>query len=175
MFQAEGTASAKACGQRQLEHLRPAREGSGGGDGVLPLGLQSHPERAGSASPCRVWGPKDTHLKGRPTLPSPTPPSVPCGPDPQSPPNSEFRALRKQAPYLNVWLQPFCWEVGEGGRGAEASVGRKGWTAAAMVALGGAGRRGQTAGSPSTSQPWQSHRMAFCLQALKPSYPQPPC
>lgn len=45
-------------------------------------------------------------------------------------------------------------------------MGRKGGAGAAMVALGGAGRRGQTAGSPGTSQPWQSHRMAFCLQAL---------
>ena len=35
VVQAVGTASAKACTQRQLEHLRPEREGSGGGDGVL--------------------------------------------------------------------------------------------------------------------------------------------
>ena len=53
-----------------------------------PLCLQSHRERAEIASPCRIWGPKDTHLKERPALPSPTPPLVPCGPDPQSPLNS---------------------------------------------------------------------------------------
>ena len=38
-----------------------------------------------------------------------------------------------------------------GGRGVEASVGRKGGAGAVMVALGGAGRRGQTAGSAGTS------------------------
>ena len=42
-----------------------------------------------------------------------------------------------------------------------------------MVAPRGAGRRGQTAGSPGTSQPWQNHRVALCLQALHslPSLP----
>lgn len=42
-----------------------------------------------------------------------------------------------------------------------------------MVAPRGAGRRGQTAGSPGTSQPWQNHRVTLCLQSLHslPSLP----
>lgn len=124
-FQAVGTASAKACGQRQLEHLRPGREGSRQRWSPLPC-LQSHRERAEIASPCRIWGPEDTHLKERPHSALRNSPLVPCGPD--STISTEIPGPEKTSPLSSVWLQPFCWEVAEeaGSRGLCGKEGR-GW------------------------------------------------